>query len=277
LRFVTGHPLTRRRPAAALARFLAWQVNSRLHREVEFDWLDGARLLVRRGMTGATGNIYCGLHEFVEMSFLLHLLRPEDTFVDVGANVGSYTILASKVCGARSVAFEPDPTAAAYLRRNIELNGLEGLTSVHQMALGAEGGELRFSLGLDTMNHADPAEGTPVQVVPVQPLDDVEGLTRPVMIKLDVEGFEDRVLAGARRVLASPSLLAIQSEMRGPAIEGILAPFGFAQAHYDPLARRLSDDPAGYPTSNAIFVRDRLDIERRVKEAPRRTIMGTVV
>lgn len=65
--------------------------------EVQFDWIEGARLMVRNGMTGATGNIYCGLHEFTDMSFVLHLLRPDDLFVDVGANIGSYTVL-GKVC-----------------------------------------------------------------------------------------------------------------------------------------------------------------------------------
>ncbi len=58
-------------------------------------------------MTGATGNIYAGLHEFDDMAFFLHLLRPEDMFADVGSNIGSYTILASGVVGAKSVAFEP--------------------------------------------------------------------------------------------------------------------------------------------------------------------------
>jgi hypothetical protein len=56
-----------------------------------------------------TGNLYAGLHEFSEMGFLLHLLRQNDLFVDVGANLGSYTVLASAVCQARNIAFEPVP------------------------------------------------------------------------------------------------------------------------------------------------------------------------
>src|ERR1700739_1067728 len=119
LRFIFSYPLNRGRPLSALGRLVVWQLTSRLHAEIEFDWIEGAKLLVSRGMTGATGNIYCGLHEFAEMGFLLHLLRPNDLFLDVGANVGSYTILASRVCGARVIAFEPDPGAAKALRRNI--------------------------------------------------------------------------------------------------------------------------------------------------------------
>ena len=107
LNFIAGHPLTRDQKVRAFCRFLCWQIKCRLQREVIVPWIAGTNLAVRRGMAGATGNIYCGLHEFEDMAFLLHLLRPEDTFVDVGANIGSYTILAAGVCRARSIAFEP--------------------------------------------------------------------------------------------------------------------------------------------------------------------------
>ena len=46
-------------------------------------------------MTGATGNIYCGLYEFLDMAFLLHFLRNGDLFGDIGSNIGSYTVLAT--------------------------------------------------------------------------------------------------------------------------------------------------------------------------------------
>src|SRR4051812_22416367 len=98
LRFVTGHPLNRGHKARALGRFLRWQVASRIWdgpRVVPF--AGAARLLVHRGMMGATGNVYCGLHEFEDMALVIHALRPEDMFFDVGANVGSYTVLAAAV------------------------------------------------------------------------------------------------------------------------------------------------------------------------------------
>src|SRR5688572_4540737 len=93
LDFVLSHPLTRDHPTSAVARVARWQFQSRLQRDVTFNWLGGSRLIIRRGMTGATGNIYVGLHEFHEMSFILHLLRQDDLFADAGANVGSYTVL----------------------------------------------------------------------------------------------------------------------------------------------------------------------------------------
>ena len=73
-------------------------------------------------MTGATGNIYAGLHEFNDMAFCLHLLRSGDLFVDVGANIGSYTVLASKVAGANSITLEPVPQTFERLKRNVNIN-----------------------------------------------------------------------------------------------------------------------------------------------------------
>src|SRR6266567_1067236 len=109
IRFVASHPLTQTSKVRALFRVLHWQIWSRFKKQIVFPWIGGTKLVVERGMTGATGNIYVGLHEFIDMIFLLHFLRPGDLFLDIGANVGSYTILASGVCKARTAAFEPDP------------------------------------------------------------------------------------------------------------------------------------------------------------------------
>ena len=65
---------------------------------------------MRHGETGLTGNLYAGLHEFADMAFVMHALRPTDLFVDIGANAGSYTILACAVAKARGCAFEPLPS-----------------------------------------------------------------------------------------------------------------------------------------------------------------------
>ena len=106
--FINKHPLASRNRSLAIANWLRWQISSSiLKMPVIFPWIGQSKLVSERGMTGATGNIYAGLHEFVDMAFCLHLLRSGDLFVDVGANIGSYTVLASKVAGANSVTLEP--------------------------------------------------------------------------------------------------------------------------------------------------------------------------
>src|SRR5262245_16370264 len=65
LRFLMEHPLAALGPFAAIARYLRWQLGSRILGEpVVVSFVNDARLLVRRGMTGATGNVYAGLHEY---------------------------------------------------------------------------------------------------------------------------------------------------------------------------------------------------------------------
>lgn len=144
------HPLARRNPARPICQFLWWQLRSRLQREVIVPWVSGTRLAVMRGMTGATGNIYVGLHEFYDMALVLHFLRPGDLFLDIGANVGSYTVLGAGACGTETWAFEPDPDATDQLRRNISVNDLGNRTVVHQLAIGDCDDVIPFSVGRDT-------------------------------------------------------------------------------------------------------------------------------
>jgi FkbM family methyltransferase len=196
--FLTSHPLTSRRRLLATARVLRWQIASRLRDEVTVDWIGGTRLAARRGMTGVTGNIYAGLHEFADMAFLLHFLRPNDVFADVGANVGSYTILTSGVVRCRTVAFEPDPLTAAAFERNINLNQIADLVEMRIAAAGERQGIVRFSRGLDTENHVVAETEPSGRNVPIETLDHAfADLGRiPILIKLDVEGYEADVLRG---------------------------------------------------------------------------------
>ena len=87
---------------------------------------DRARLLVSRGMYGATQNVYCGLNDFEDMSFVLHYLRQDDIFLDVGANIGAYTVLARPRPQAREAtrlipALPPSIPCATMLRSTASL------------------------------------------------------------------------------------------------------------------------------------------------------------
>lgn len=276
LHFLLNHPLTRGRPLAALLRFGMWQIKSRLQDEVEFDWIGEAKLAVRRGMTGATGNIYAGLHEFADMAFLLHLLRPRDLFIDVGANVGTYTVLAAKVCGADAIAVEPDPTTQKALERNIVLNGIESRAHVEGVALGAASGTVRFTTGLDTVNRV--LTGTmdayvPGQEVPLRRLDDIIRGRVPILMKLDVETYEAEVLKGAVRTLRQPGVLAVESESDHPDVIALLNDAGFARAYYNPFTRSLSQEKNSLAV-NALFIRDFDKCNNRCAAAPEYIILG---
>lgn len=276
LKFIAQHPLSSQRPFSAYWRYLRWQVESRLRDEVIFDWIDGSKLAARNGMTGATGNIYCGLHEFVDMAFLLHLLRPGDLFVDVGANIGSYTVLASAVCGARSIAIEPDPGAVQSLERNVEINGIGDRMSVIEAAAGAAPGTVRFTIGQDTTNRVAADTDAATREVQVRTLDDILAKEDPILIKMDVEGYEPEVVAGALTVLKKPSLAALITETADPSIRSVLTNNGFVCASYDPFERALvaEGEPRTLVSSNnTLFVRPS-QLGERLKTAELRHVAG---
>lgn len=279
LKFIARHPLSSQRPLSAYWRYLRWQIESRLTDEVIVDWIEGSKLVVRNGMTGATGNIYCGLHEFTDMAFLLHLLRPGDLFVDVGANVGSYTVLASAVCSARSIAIEPDPGTARSLRRNIEINGIGDSVTVVEAAVGAAPAMVRFTTGRDTTNRVATRSDLATREVQVRTLDEILATEDPALIKLDVEGYEPQVFAGAASTLKGTSLAAVITETADPEIRSILRDAGFVCATYEPLQRTIASEPdAARPVSspNTLFVR-RDRVEQRLSTAPRRRVAGIAI
>jgi FkbM family methyltransferase len=224
-------------------------------------------------MTGATGNIYTGLHEFHDMAFALHFLRPEDVFADVGANVGSYTVLASGVARAHTIAFEPDPGTANHLRANVHLNGISDRVCIHVAAVGEKIGVARFSIGRDTENQVVTSGAQEWREVPVETLDIAVGERIPAFIKIDVEGYEPHVLRGAPRVLADPRLKAVLTENRSTPVLDMLASAGFREAAYDGFCRKLL--PTGeVAMANALFLRDPAFVEDRLATAKAVSVLG---
>jgi FkbM family methyltransferase len=286
LQFIIRHPLNRGHEAEALLRWARWQVGSRiLPGPVAVPYVNDSRMLVAPGMTGATGNLYCGLHEFEDMAFVLHALRPQELFVDVGANIGSYSILAA-MAGARCVACEPVPETFQHLLTNIRLNGFSSQIDARNVAIGGSNGRLRFTKDLDTMNHvlAPNESGAKTTEVDVCRLDDLLANESPVVIKIDVEGYEMEVIRGSESTLSHPGLAAVVMELNGSGarygydeqhVVEHMTLHGYSTCAYSPLNRRLSvlrDDERG--RENTLFVRNPEALQERCEAAPRFRVLG---
>ncbi len=284
VRFLLCHPLNRHQKLAALSRFMRWQIGSRiLPGPVAIPFVNGSRLLVSRGMTGGTGNVYGGLQEFEDMAFVLHLLRPGDLFMDLGANVGSYSLLAASI-GARVIAFEPIPTTFKRFLDNIGLNRFESLISPRNQGVGERYGTLRFTSGLDAVNHVvtetDTAESIEVEVIPLNS----HSMEDPVIIKIDVEGFEMPVINGAAQLLDCPNLLAVLMELNGSgrrygiedeALHSRMLALGFMPYGYRPFARKLV--PLGGKNSrsgNTLYIKQDHLVAERITTAPKVIVNG---
>ena len=284
LNHVTRHPLNRGGRTRALMRVLHWQFVSRLGAAaIAVPFVNDTRLLMRSGMTGATGNWYCGLHEPHDMGFALHYLRADDRFLDVGANVGSYTILAAGVAGARVVAIEPIRSTFEALAANVRLNALDALVKPRNVGMGAVEGKAQFTSDLDAMNRMlVPAEESAAAVeVPIVTLDGMCAEGGPTFLKIDVEGAETAVLAGGTATLRSASLRCVLIETNGSGhrfgssdadIHHVMCNFGFVPARYDAIARSLTALPSdtwNADGGNTLYVRDLHQCRRRVESAGR--------
>lgn len=282
LGFIASHPLNRGDRLNALLRYAKWQIGSRLvPGPVLFEWVGGTRVIVRPGETGMTQNIYCGLQEFPEMAYVLQVLGPNDLFLDVGANVGSYTVLACGASGARGFCFEPVPSTFARLCDNLLINKLLGRVTAMNIGIGDREGELEFTAEQDTTNHVVfGSEGEIDTIaVPIRTLHSLMGAECPTFIKIDVEGFEAPVLAGAGKTMENPSLHSVLMELNGAGhrygyddnnIARQLADCGFAPYDYDPFSRQLFPLNGKNPRrDNTLFVRNLQEVYNRLTDAPK--------
>lgn len=280
--FILMHPLNRTNQLRTLKRYLYWQLGSRLVTgDVLVPFVENTVLRARPSLTGATGNIYVGLHEFEDMAFLLHLLRMGDLFVDIGANIGSYTILASGAVGAECISVEPIPSTFYLLNENINLNRLTGHVEALNIGIGEDEGILRFTAGLDTVNHVlcNSEKNVKTVEVPVRPLNDLLANQEPLLIKIDVEGFETNVVSGAYKVLSRPSLLAVILELNGSgdrygfdevSLHKKMLSFGFSTFTYSPFERRLISLGGKKSNSgNTLYVRNLEEVNRRLLDSRR--------
>ncbi|PWS31699.1 FkbM family methyltransferase [Pedobacter paludis] len=263
--FINHHPLAKRHLFKAYTKFLWWQIRSKTFKNlIAIPFIHETKFFAKKGLTGITGNIYTGLHEFEDMSFLLHFLRAEDTFFDVGANVGSYTILASGVKKAKTIAFEPINVTWNILSKNVMLNHLEDLVILRNNAVGSEEKDLYFTDNQDTTNHVVTLIQENSSVVNVITLNSFYKEHKPNLIKIDVEGFETEVVNGASQLLNDNQLKAIIIELNGSGerygyyekdLHQHLTDHFFFPHSYDPFKRELVrlNSFGGF---NTIYIRD---------------------
>ena len=287
VKFITTHPLTRDNKFKSIIRFVKWQIGSRLvPGEIVYDWINGSRFRVRTGETGLTGNIYAGLHEFPDMGFLLHVLRDDDLFIDVGANVGSYTILACAAIGASAYAFEPIPNTYKRLVENMRLNHLENRVKCVNIGMGSEPASIVFTSNMDTGNHvlASGEQSDNTISVDVSTLDKVLSGESPAVMKIDVEGYEIPVLEGASEILKRRTLHSLIIELNGSGdrygfdesrILEMLFDHGFRTYSYNPLDRILVKlQGKNLQSDNTLFIRNDSFVLDRLKTSPKITIHG---
>ena len=161
-----------------------------------------------------------GVWEADVMKLLRGTLVPGGVFVDVGANVGFHTVLASRLVGptGRVMAVEPAPWTLELLRANVWRSGAR--VTVLPVAAAAAHGTTHLAVDADHRSGARSAESGGVEVE-TAPLDDLLPDLKADVLKVDVEGAEPLVLRGAAALIErSPGLVAVVEFRDEPHLSG---------------------------------------------------------
>jgi len=193
-----------------LPRWLRWRVYSRI---VPQPYASGPETTCQRRVDGSVMSLHRSdwMERFAAISgayydattpaVLRHVLKPGWWMLDVGANVGFTTLLGARLVGpGKVICFEPNEVAAARLRKNIALNRLTNV-EFHEFGLGAADGSAALNQeahhGVSSMRTGAGAE------VPIRRGDQfAPPADVPMLVKIDVEGFELEVLKGMPNLLA---------------------------------------------------------------------------
>lgn len=158
-----------------------------------------------------TPDILFKTHEPLWTKLFVDALRHGDTVLDVGANIGYYTLIAARKGCKKVFAFEPNPRSVELLRMSVEANRFADIVTIHRIAVGAKDedevafwSDLEFPVGSHVKDegvpHPERNKGEYIKVKRSS-IDNVIGDLPVNLIKVDVEGSEDAVWEGMSRTV----------------------------------------------------------------------------
>jgi len=272
LKLILNHPFNSGHKIRSIIDFFKWQTASRLmDKKFIINWVNNSKFIVSKGESGLTGNLYFGLMEYEDMSFLLHFTKKTDTFYDIGANVGAYTILASAVRGCHSICFEPLTLTFERLLDQIKVNRIGSLVDARNNGVGDKNEKLEFTSNLDCGNrvNTDPSNKE-IEEVDVITLDSNFDPKSPTIVKIDVEGYEKFIIDGGSQFFLNPNVIALIVELSGDFfgvkhsdIDAKITSFGFLPISYSPLTRKINTLDLYNVGGNSIYVKDIDDAKKR--------------
>ena len=199
-----------------LRQLTNWTIRKLLPKQVE---IHGATVVLNPTDPVVSGALHFGVYEKAETRFFQSACRDGMTFLDVGANLGYYTALAARAVGpnGRVLAVEPDPDSFGYLEQTIAANAVG---NVEAFPVAASDAPATLPLYISTDNRGDnrlyaSGEDRPQVEVAARPLDALlreNKIDTVDLIKIDVQGYEPKVIAGLRETITSSPNLTLLTE-----------------------------------------------------------------
>ena len=266
IKFIWNHPLVETEKLMGLYRYFSFHILTRINNvERSIPFIENTKLSIQRDLSGVSTNYFTYLADFEEMLFLLHFLKTDDVFYDIGSNCGTYTILASGVVGCRTVAVEPVKETYNQLLKNLDLNQLGQKVITCNFAIGKDQGIINISNEKGALNRIVSNKQVNTEIVTQKSLDSISK-EKPNLLKIDVEGYEMEVIKGGQKILSSPELQGIIIELNGNSrqygitenqIHHEIIKYGFSPVRYDPFSRNISRiHNYNNQNHNTIYIRD---------------------
>jgi FkbM family methyltransferase len=234
-----------------MARHVRWQFRKLLNTFPVELRLSESRMLATHGRCGVSALVNSqGMYDYNNMNFVKLLLAGGGTFIDVGANVGSYSLVASEQERASVVAFEPHPVTFGLLACNISLNHRANITAVQAAVCEYDGSCLLSDMPGSALNRVVGFESRHGVNVPCHRLDSyctTSGI-RPDFVKIDTEGQEYPIIRSLGKCLGSVRVLILEMpcpvSIEGGEIAAFLNAKGFSGPYYcDFTGRQLRERP----------------------------------
>ncbi|MDF5729528.1 MAG: FkbM family methyltransferase, partial [Rhizonema sp. PD38] len=206
IKYIWTHPNSRKKQIQPVLKYFGWKLYKSLtHRHLDVQMLPDIKIRCYPKSYSSDCVIYCGVYDYNEMNFLLNYLRDGDSFIDIGANIGVYTLLAaSKIHSGSIYSFEVFPENYARLQENLRLNQFEQVKT-YAIAVSDKSGTIALNpAGGDSLPFiTDSVSGNTI-TVPTDTLDNLiqnQPLPNFTLAKMDIEGAELLALKGATSLL----------------------------------------------------------------------------
>lgn len=216
---VYSHPNNQGKLFLTTLRLAWWMINRRFFKlKVIAEMLPGAKLICDPSSSYGSLVFYNSLPEYAEQMFMHQFVQSNDTIIDIGAHIGSETVLlGSKLTAGRVYSFEPTPSVRPLLIANVAINNLHDRVVVEDMAVSDHVGSTKFYLSTESeVNSLHNHKGSKEISVKTTTIDSYVKklkIDHIHLLKIDVEGHELAVISGTKQLLTNRKIDVIVFEV----------------------------------------------------------------
>lgn len=226
LRKLLKNPSLERNKLSFILKLIFWKINKHfLNISFIYSFYKSLKIVLEPSSSYGALTFYTNLADYYEMHFLLKTLKNQDVFIDIGSNIGIYSLLAStKITSGRIFAFEPNPSIFNKLKTNLQLNNVTNCMPIERIVSNTNEKKMFMINSISELSKIvinNKANKSIIKISSVK-LDDfvVENNIQNIkLLKIDVEGAEGLVFEGAKNILKSHLVSNILFELNPVANE----------------------------------------------------------